>query len=493
MIAAGQLAVRGRSLTVTQMIAAVAAIAVGVLVAVVPPQTVLLVAVAVAALILGIVRQDIALAALALSLPVQQLVMPGVGSSLVTVTKLVLWFVVAGWLIQKLLAHDSFKLDIISLSMGLLVLALAVSTWNAAEQGYWLGETYRWLATLVTFVIALDVYRRGGSARPLIAATAVGTILVTVMAVWQVVMRLGPPSYEVRGFVRAFGPFGHPNQLAIYYELTLPILLSIMLLRFRLGPLTRNRGVFARGWILLVSIAFAAGFAGVIMTQSRGGGLGVAAGVATVAFLSLLPSHRVVVALTAAGAGLLLVGLALGTWLVVYSQDGHIGARVQVTSANFAVQERLAHWYGAIHMAIRHPFLGVGAGNFDAAFRDATMNWRFRIGRGHAHNTYLQMLAQSGVIGLTAYLATLGSVALVTLRGLRAPAGPEYKAMAIGVAGMTVAMCVHGIFEYVHVLSLSLHLAICWAFVSAGYLAGASGRGPAKIDQTVPLAHRRTR
>ena len=489
MTAIDQISERDNGLAVLHALLAVAAVALGVLVAAVPAHTILLFVISIVAFYLGYQRQDLAVAAIALSVPIQQLVMPGVGTSLVTVTKLVIWFVMAGWLIQKLLTHDPFRFDLIGMTLSLVVLAVALSAWNADAKGYWLGETYRWLATLVVFVIAFDVYRRGASIQPLIAATAIGTLVVTVIAVVQVVLRLGPPSYEVRGFVRAFGPFGHPNQLAIYYELTLPILLAVILLRMRLGPLAQQGGIFSGWWLLLIATALGAGFIGAISTQSRGGGLGVAAGVAAVAFLALFPSHRLIAIAAAAGFGFLIVGLAIGTTLVIYSQDGPVGAPVQVTSANFAVQERLAHWYGAVQMAMIQPILGVGAGNFDGHFREATAVWRFRIGRGHAHNTYLQMLAQSGVVGLAAYLAMLGSVAIVMLRGLRLPSSHEYKAVVIGAAGMTAAMCVHGVFEYVHVLSMSLQLAICWAVVSAGVVRDPAGETRINCGQGEVVAY----
>ena len=138
-----------------------------------------------------------------------------------------------------------------------------------------------------------------------------------------------------------------------------------------------------------------------------------------------------------------------------------------VTPANFAVQERLSHWTAAVEMAKAHPFVGVGAGNFDLNYRDYTQEWRFRIGRGHAHDTYLHFLAQSGVVGLTAYIALLLGVSLIIVRTIRILPEGSRLSILIGAAGLTAAIGTHAVFEYVHVLSLNLQLVVVWAMAIA--------------------------
>jgi O-antigen ligase len=114
-----------------------------------------------------------------------------------------------------------------------------------------------------------------------------------------------------------------------------------------------------------------------------------------------------------------------------------------------------------------NPFLGIGAGNYDLNFRDETTNWRFRIGRGHAHNSYIQMLAQSGVVGFAGYALLIAMVGLTIAQALDRAPTLMTRSITIGVAGMSAALLVHAVFEYVHVLSLNLHMAIAWGLVSA--------------------------
>ena len=141
---------------------------------------------------------------------------------------------------------------------------------------------------------------------------------------------------------------------------------------------------------------------------------------------------------------------------------------VQVTVSNFAVEERIAHWVAGTDMAVQRVWLGVGAGNYDLNFRDSTHTWRFRIGRGHAHNTHLQMLAQAGVVGLVAYLGML-VVTARTLWGsfLRARGLMSSVRSLSGSSAVTAALSAHAFFEYIHVLSLNLQLMIGWGLAAA--------------------------
>ena len=156
-----------------------------------------------------------------------------------------------------------------------------------------------------------------------------------------------------------------------------------------------------------------------MLTQSRGGLLGFLAGGVTLFWL-LWPRTRIaIVAAAFAGLTLLVTPLAAPARSVLGIDSFVARQSVQVTTSNFAAQERLAHWGGAWNMWLDSPWLGIGAGNFAERYREFTPTWRFRISRGHAHSAYLQAGAQAGVIGLVAYLTLLGTVWMPLLDLLR--------------------------------------------------------------------------
>lgn len=415
---------------------------------------------------LGMRHQDWGLGLLAITLPMQTFFEVGIQTSSVTLTKVAIWSLLAGWSISLLRVRQRVLIDFVTVSLCVLVAALVLSVWNARDGGLWLGETYRWLATAIVSCFAFNSYRRGGSPLPFLLGTLLGVLGSVALALWQVIFSVGPESFEVRGILRAYGPFTHPNQLAIYLELTAPLFLALLI-----GPPGRLRT--DRRWFLsprlrpLWLLGCSAAWLGLLLSQSRGGLVGMVAGVAIVLAL-VRPSFRLtIVRLAPIGLIVAVAVLTISIAIVAAGVKTFANEETLVTPANFAVQERLSHWTAAVEMAKAHPFVGVGAGNFDLNYRGFTQEWRFRIGRGHAHNTYLHFLAQSGVVGLTAYIAMLLGVSLIIVRTIRILPEGSRLALLIGAAGITAATGTHAVFEYVHVLSLNLQLVVVWAMAIA--------------------------
>ena len=97
-------------------------------------------------------------------------------------------------------------------------------------------------------------------------------------------------------------------------------------------------------------------------------------------------------------------------------------AGVEVNDANFAIIERLAHWQAAVEMIRAHPWLGIGFGNYAAAYPAyALIRWPNPL--GHAHNIYLNMAAETGLIGLLLYLLLWIVIGLQTGRAWRRSKG----------------------------------------------------------------------
>jgi O-antigen ligase len=426
----------------------------------------LLVTIAAVSFALGAVRPDCALAALCLSVPLQQHLQVGLQAGSLTITKVILWCGAFGWAIALIQSRRRIEIDFVSWALFVLVASLILSYWNARDGGLWIGETYRWFATAVVATVSFNFFRRGGSPLPFLLSCALGTLLVVVIASWQVLHHIGPTSFESRGLIRAYGSFGHPNQLAIYLELTAPLFLALALSSRRAGQLGAWRQVSPSIKYLWYVALFAA-VLGLLLSQSRGGTVGMVVGLGIVGLLSWPAFRSRIAPLAPSILIVLLTVLTIAVAIVAAGVETFGEDEVQVTPSNFAVRERLAHWTAAVEMAKDHPVTGVGAGNYDLNFRENTQDWRFRIGRGHAHNTYLHMLAQAGVIGLSTYLALLLGVCLIVSRSMRTLANDPDLALAIGAAGVTGAMLAHAVFEYVHVLSLSLNLAIVWGLASA--------------------------
>ncbi len=413
-----------------------------------------------------------AITLLAASLALNDVLAWNLGGGTITIPNALVIGVVVGWSLRVFTLREPLRQSPIAWPLAACVLAALFSIVQATNLAAWSDEVYIWANGLAIFVVASQAIRTPDHAWRIVAVLAGSTIALTGYALWQVAADMGPSSYEVGGVLRAYATFGGPNSFAKYLEMTVPLLSAISgAWLVAVTPWLRDRvPLIARSipwWVgLLATTATAAGGLAMILTQSRGGWIGLALGLAVVALLLggvyrwtfIIATFAVVLfaILTPVGDR---VALRFGSEALGISASS---TPVNVTPANWAVQERLAHYQAGLNMVEEHPWLGVGAGNFDANYREYTEVWRFRIPRSHAHNAYIQVAAQSGLIGLGAYLALIVTVTIRLRSRWRAVRGSD-RIIVIGAIGVSVAVATHNLFDYLHVGVLPIQLSLVWA------------------------------
>ncbi len=136
-----------------------------------------------------------------------------------------------------------------------------------------------------------------------------------------------------------------------------------------------------------------------------------------------------------------------------------------ITDDNFSVIERLAHWIAALRMWESAPWLGVGPGNYSALYPEVRLP-RWQDPLGHAHNIYLNTLAEIGLVGFAAYLIFWAAAfGWVWRQARRAEPQSWESALAIGVLGVLVHLTVHNFFDNLYVQGIYLHIALWLAVV----------------------------
>jgi O-antigen ligase len=377
------------------------------------------------------------------SVPLQRSMLVGFGDRSMTLTQTWLLAFFAGALLCFARGQIRIRLDVVSSLFGLLACSIAFSVVAYPPLRLWAAETYRWVVAAIFFTAARSYFGRSSVHR---AALTLGTMMIACcgVAMWQIIAADGPTSFERNGLMRVAGGFGEPNPFAAFL-----VFASLCLMGLVWTEKGAAHGAFLAG-------GAAAGVLATVLTQSRGGLIGLAAGIGvlSVAALHLLsPGTRKVVVSAAGvlGALTIIAICVLAPW-EIRSQA--------VSSANWAEREREAHWGAAWHMFRLHSWFGLGAGGFNDSFRVYTTDWHFRIPRGHAHNAYLQMAAEAGIAALLLYIllfATLGR------RLIQRSVETGWTGIAIGTLAATLGLAVHGVFDYLHVLSLGLLFSGMWA------------------------------
>jgi O-antigen ligase len=143
------------------------------------------------------------------------------------------------------------------------------------------------------------------------------------------------------------------------------------------------------------------------------------------------------------------------------------------------VAERVAHWLAGLGMFFDHPILGVGIGNYAAVYAQYQVAPVWQYALGHAHNYYINMAAEAGVIGLAAYLFFLGSTLWLCIRLWRTASSPLGRVIGLGALGVVLTTAVQGIFDNVFVHGMEVQIALVLALV------GLAERYETEADQGV--------
>ena len=314
------------------------------------------------------------------------------------------------------------------LHLPVAVLAVAVLASTAVHNGdtYAMEYAQRWLPFLLALVALADTLHREVPVRVVVAASVLGAAVAAGGALW---------SFLIDGEPRATGPMEDPNDLAYVLVAAVPLLLAMIPPRRRADGRERvSRAAAVLVGALLVLLAV-----GAAVTVSRGGliALGIAVGWLAVrrAF-----SARVLVA----GAVAVVVGALGVTAGFSEAVSTALFQKTQVAGSN--IDARALRWEVALSMLPEQPLLGVGPGGFRSNYLDVSHNAELAEQTPVAHNMYVEVAAELGLIGAVGFLGMIGAALWASERAVRAArTGPDRR-LALGVQGSLLAVCVASTF-----------------------------------------------
>ena len=267
--------------------------------------------------------------------------------------------------------------------------------------------------------------------RKVLWALLFSTVVTAVFAYYQEIiggfgslwLYLYPPDDHFAGWEgRAAGLLGSANSLAVYLDLVLPFALACYLL---------GRGKWKKlgGW------TFGLGFVALLTTQGLGGILAFVA-ILVLAIFCFARSRKKRLVLLAGLCALVCLFYLLGPILNPVHSDKAVGSDMLT---------RLLLWGSAWNFFMHSPVIGVGWGNF-AAFYDPDLP--FMAGVLAVHNIYLQLLAETGLVGFVAFFYLF----VQSWRQARSQWHSSIDfldgALAFGVLGALLSVLVQGVTDF---------------------------------------------
>lgn len=297
----------------------------------------------------------------------------------------------------------------------------------------WLGGALEQLEKFGPTVVAFFVLATAVSAsrKRIVITFAVFTLCAMVLALHGVDQFNHGVGWTGMGLsedrrIQYVGIFNDPNDLGLLFVATLPMALYLSARGGFLG-----RVFWLAGAALLLY--------GIYLTNSRGAFLAVMVIVA----IYLWSKRGLWTSLALSGVGMM--GLLL------------IPTRAQDISVDEeSAFGRVDAWYEGLHMFLSHPLLGVGAGNF-TDYNDLT-----------AHNSFVLVVAETGLIGYVLWLAFVGYSFLMMLRILRYQV--EVPAQATIPVEKTDDANFSADWERERNIALTLLLTLCGMFAAAFFL-----------------------
>jgi O-antigen ligase len=341
------------------------------------------------------------------------------------------------------------------MALALLLVWLSLSLLWARNPSRVLDDLWHWFA-LAGLLLVLSTTLRTRRAVQLVFAGFVVGALASILYGLVFSNSLTAPGLAS---ARLQGAGGDPNALAA--SLVAGVVLA--------GALAVSS---QRPWVRVAPVAaIPALVAGLVASQSRGGGIAALLTV-LVAFV-VFERGRVHVAaftLLAVGAAMMWFSTTPGAWQRLTNFDAGGGGRSTL-------------WTGAWRVTKDHPVGGVALNNF----RDVAPDYARQPGQledvhilaeqpRFVHNTYLQLLAENGVIGLLLYLGfTLGCLRamLVAARRFKAMRNTSLETLARAAFVATISMLIAAFF-----LSAAIDARMWILFALGPALLGIASRVP---------------
>lgn len=307
------------------------------------------------------------------------------------------------------------------------------------------------------YAVALVYLESAGRLRQMVTVITIFGFIYAFYAILQSV--LSPEKiYGIYGlpFSTPFGSFVNRNDFAAIIEMTVGVPLGMIFA----GAVSRDKRLLYVVAIILMAAAL-------LLSGSRGGLVAFVSEIIIVIILTTRTKGRKSVILKAT-LSLLLVAAAVGGAMFV-GGDTSLTRFTATSLSPDITSNRSVIWRSTLKMIVSNFPLGSGLGAYAQAFTPFdTLSGTQRVEQ--AHNDYLQVLADAGVVGLVIGALFLFYFFREGIRNTRAK-NTLRRGVAVGAFAGCFAILIHSVFDFVlHITAISV------MFLTLMALLVASGR-----------------
>lgn len=304
------------------------------------------------------------------------------------------------------------------IAIGIFVISMFISALFSGDIVYGLKRwADMWIWRFMPFVVVIFLLNNYIDAKKVMLTGFAGITLTSVYAVYQ----------GLSGMSRANGFYGHPMTLGGWLCIFLPLILIEFFERKLLGK-----------YYWLAGLAFCICSAGLVFNATRGAWLAVAIVSAVLLIYYMFKSKRNL------AVSIIFVAL-ISVVLVNNPKFMHRLDTIDDFDKYQSNTERILIWQSAWNMFKDHPILGVGLGQYTENYQQKYISPQAKEPKlGHAHNNFMQMLAENGIVGFAGFVTMFGYIIFKNLLAWF----KVKNVYALMIVSATVCLLLQGFTEY---------------------------------------------
>lgn len=343
-------------------------------------------------------------------------------------------FFIVFFIIKKLLFRQPFSTDGLALIFfGLFFLVSLISIFNSISFATSLKGVSKLIKDILILLVCSEEIRDKKHLSMIIFAICFGVCLSSLDALWQMIsgydfIRHNAIQSAI-GLPRPTAAFPNPNVFGIYMSALTPLIFGLTFFYFK----GKNR--------LLMSLVSLLALCGVVLTLSRGSGLGV---YLAMLFLSIINKKKMIT--------LILIGVVIISPFLMPRNIKQWIKEINYNPVLFIYEPvRISIAMNVINMVKQHPFIGVGLNTFSKNYgkykTEQAEKYFHTPDTIYAHNTYLQMAGEIGLLGLAAFLLFLFQIFRRVFDVWRRLKDEYLKVVGLSLAASLIAFLINGLTE----------------------------------------------